>query len=319
MHVKITDSEVSNNKGSCNVLVHYLDKENRLNKQRSPELWFNSESQHIKASEVQLKIDHNISKLTKKDAKFFLINLSPSQKEIMWLKEKYGEQDMEAQLKTYGVLMMNEYAKNFKREGIDSNRDLLWFGKLERHRYYSHKDLEVKQGLKKRGEQKPGEHLHLQIIVSRKDITNSVKLSPMNKSRGKNIQHSKKLGQFDRVAFKEAGEVVFDRSFTFERGLTDSFRYANTKVNGTIEARLSLMAEARKRAIEANQNTPIKTIARSESKALSQKISMGITKSGQSILPLSFPIARGESAPSIPHKKKKRKNKRLDQNNDLSL
>jgi hypothetical protein len=45
--------------------------------------------------------------------------------------------------------------------------------------------------------------IHVQVIVSRKDITDSIRLSPLNNSRGKNVEHSLKVGQFDRVAFKQ--------------------------------------------------------------------------------------------------------------------
>lgn len=82
---------------------------------------------------------------------------------------------------------------------------MLWYGKLEHFRYYKHNDPEVKNGLRKKGEAKEGEQMHIQIIVTRKDITNKIKLSPMNNSRGKNAAHSAKLGQFDRKAFKQSG------------------------------------------------------------------------------------------------------------------
>ena len=96
---------------------------------------------------------------------------------------------------------MDAYAQNFKRTRIESSNDLLWYGKLEHNRYYHHTDEEVKQGIAKAGQAKTGEQMYIQIIVSRKDITNKIKLSPMNNSRGRNKQHSAKLGQFDRVTF----------------------------------------------------------------------------------------------------------------------
>jgi Family of unknown function (DUF5712) len=142
---------------------------------------------------------------------------------------------------------MDEYARNFKRPGVESGKDLLWFGKLENYRYYSHKDPEVKQGFKKRGERKDGEQMHIQVIVSRKDITNKIKLSPMNNSKGRNTEHSKKMGQFDRSAFKSSGERVFDEKFGFERGLTETFRYANTQKKGGLDERIALQAEKRSR------------------------------------------------------------------------
>lgn len=135
---------------------------------------------------------------------------------------------------------MDEYARNFKRPGIDNHRDLLWFGKLENHRYYSQNDREVKNGQKKKGVRKEGRQMHVQIIVSRKDITNKIKLSPQNTSRGKNKAHSQKLGQFDRTAFKQSGETLFDELFDFERNLKDSLQYANTMKNGTAQQKTQM-------------------------------------------------------------------------------
>ncbi len=169
------------------------------------------------------------------DAKFFLINISPGQKEIAFLKEKFGDQGAEEKLKDYAISVMDAYAQNFKRDGINSSKDLLWYGKLEWYRYYHHKDPEVKQGLVKAGQKKEGEQLHIQIIVGRKDMTNKIKLSPMNNSKGKNKVHSAKLGQFERVAFKSSGEKLFDKLFNFDRSLKDTLNYAITMKNGNAQ------------------------------------------------------------------------------------
>jgi len=64
----------------------------------------------------------------------------------------------------------------------------------------------------------------------------------MNSSRGKNIEHSKKMGQFDRLAFKQCGETLFDRQFNFNRELRDTLAYSNIRSNGTIEQRKQLDA-----------------------------------------------------------------------------
>jgi len=248
MFINITSSETGSNKGSSGQLVHYLDKENRLFDQE-PELWFNGDKDDIRSYTVKHALDNNIAKLCRDDSKFFLININPSQKEIAFLKEECGEDDIGEALKEFGIKVMDEYAKNFNRPGIESENDLLWFGKLENHRYYTHKDSEVKSGEKKRGEAKPGEQMHVQIIVSRKDITNAIKLSPMNKSRGSNIEHSKKLGQFNRAAFKESGEKLFDHYFGFDRGLKDTFRYANIQMNGTVEQKIELEKEERQQSL----------------------------------------------------------------------
>jgi hypothetical protein len=244
MHINISKSETGNNKGSSAQLVSYLEKENRFELTqcpgREPEYWFNQESQQIRPYQVRYDIDHNIGRLSKDEAKFFLINISPSENELLFLKEEFGEEGARQQLKQYANKLMDEYAKNFKKENVKSNKDILYFGKVESHRYYTHKDEDVKQGLVKRGDQKPGEQMHVQIIVSRKDITDSIRLSPLNNSRGRNVAHSLKVGQFDRSAFKEAVELKFDQIFDYARELKETFKYANTLKHGDYEQRLKM-------------------------------------------------------------------------------
>ncbi|MCT1523681.1 DUF5712 family protein [Sphingobacterium hotanense] len=240
MYINITDKKEAANKGSSGKLVHYLEKENRTEDKPEPEQWFNDQRSDIEAYEVRRSLDGNRAKLGSNEAKFFLINISPSQKELAYLQEKYGEAGMKEQLKRYAEKVMDEYARNFKRPGIDSNKDLMWFAKLENYRYYSHKDKEVQEGVKKRGEKKEGDQQHIQIIVSRKDITGRFKLSPMNSSKGRNAEHSKKMGQFDRMAFKQCGERLFDDHFGFERNLKDTLAYANIKKNGSLAQREQL-------------------------------------------------------------------------------
>jgi hypothetical protein len=240
MFINISDSKEAANKGSSSGLVHYLEKENRLDKLKAPEYWFNGQAINIDPYDVMRTIDNNVAKLSKADAKFFLINISPSQKEIAFLRAQYGDDGVKEQLKGFAVRVMDAYAQNFKREGIGSQEDLVWFAKLENYRYYTFNDPEVKQGIKKRGDRKEGEQLHVQVIVSRKDATNTIKLSPMNTSRGKNEQHSKKMGQFDRVAFKQSGESLFDSLFEFDRDLKDTMAYANTQKNGSLKEKLEM-------------------------------------------------------------------------------
>ncbi|QEM03103.1 molybdopterin-guanine dinucleotide biosynthesis protein MobB [Mucilaginibacter rubeus] len=303
MYINITDSTTADNKSSSHDLVHYLEKENRTDKEHNPELWFNQDRTTISAFDTRLAIDNNIAKLSKQDAKFFLINISPSQKEIAWLKERYGDEGAKEQLKAYAVKVMDEYAKNFKRPGINSNKDLLWFGKLENYRYYGHKDPEVKQGLKKRGERKPGEQMHIQVIVSRKDITNKIKLSPNNNSKGRNAEHSRRMGQFDRSAFKQSGEKVFDHLFNFERGFDETFNYANAKKKGLLDERVAMRTE------RSNNSPGQRPVARQEfapaHKEPQLKLALGKTQA--------------EAAPYIPIKKKKKRSKEQEQDQGLSF
>lgn len=244
MFINITPSETGDNKGSSGALVNYLEKENHLQLEKGrgleQENWFNGSGTEIPRQEVRVRIDRNTRKLGRNESKFFLLNISPSQKEIAHLINRYGKHGAKEKLKEYAVKVMDEYARNFKRPGIESHKDLLWFGKLENFRYYKHTDKEVKNGTKQKGERKEGEQMHIQIIVSRKDITNAIKLSPENKSKGKNVAHSAKLGQFNRNAFKQSGEEVFDDFFDFDRGLKDTMKYANIMKNGTAQQKAQM-------------------------------------------------------------------------------
>jgi hypothetical protein len=82
--------------------------------------------------------------------------------------------------------------------------------------------------------------MHIQIIVSRKDVSNTIKLSPLNNSKGSNEAHSLKVGQFDRVAFKQSAENLFDTLFSYDRDLKETFQYANTMQNGDYEQKHEL-------------------------------------------------------------------------------
>lgn len=278
MHVNITKSETGNNKGSSSQLVAYLEKENRLaeaqkNNLMEHEYWFNQRSDTIQPYEVRQSIDHNVAKLSKDDAKFFLVNVSPSSKELLFLKERFGEKTTKQLLKEYINAVMDAYAKNFKRNGVDGNHDLVYFGKLEENRYYTYKDLEVRKGLVKKGDIKPGEQMHVQVIVSRKDASNNIKLSPLNNSKGTNAVHSQKVGQFDRVAFKQATESLFDTMFGYEREIKESFKYANTLKHGSYEQKQDV-----KEQLKFEQATPFEK-NQGHGKGLLDVI-LGVTDSG---------------------------------------
>jgi hypothetical protein len=279
MFINITASETGDNKGSSGALVNYLEKENHLQTEMGRGLtlenWFNGTTNDISRQEVRVKIDRNIAKLSRNDAKFFLINVSPSQKELAYLHDRYGEQGAKEQLKAFVVKVMDEYARNFKRVGIEGHRDLLWYAKHENYRYYKHDDKEVKNGTKQKGARKEGPQMHIQIIVSRKDISNTIKLSPQNNSKGKNKAHSAKLGQFDRTAFKQSGERLFDDMFDFDRGLKETLVYANTLKNGTAEQKAQMQV--------LKQNTDHK-FDQPVSRNLSEQIGRGLFKSIEEVI-----------------------------------
>lgn len=315
MFINISDKKEAENKGSSGKLVNYLEKENRIyNKEQ--EGWFNHQGQGFEAYHVRRTIDGNVAKLSKIDPKFFLINISPSQKEIQYLINKYGKNGAREQLKDYAVKVMNQYAENFKRDGINSSKDLVWFAKLENNRYYTYKDPEVKNGTKIRGELKRGNQMHLQVIVSRKDATNSIKLSPMNKSRGRNVEHCKRVGQFNRVDFIQSGESLFDKIFKYERNLNETMAYANIKKNGNLGQRIQLDTLEKGAELNYKSRSVANKLARGVSRAsfkTSQDMTKSVGKSIGSFMEILLAPVYAASEPMPKRKKKKNKGQLQDQ------
>ena len=246
-HINITASSSGSNAGSCGQLVDYLEKENKLKAEHKAELWFNQGRDDLRAQEVRLGIDSNTAKLKQHEAKFYLVNISPSQKELQHI----GNDPQK--LKEYARSVMAEYAANFQK-GLGPD-DVKWYGKVEYNRGYKWTDAEVKQGLHQRGEPKAGHQMHVQIIVSRKDMQNQRLLSPMTNHRGhgKNAEHGHKFGQFNRVEFKERSEAAFDTQLNYRRELEESFRYQNTMSNGTVQERAAITLELRDTQHERQQ------------------------------------------------------------------
>lgn len=240
-HINITTSSTGSNAGSCGQLVEYLEKENNLRAEHKAELWFNQGRDDLLPYEVRQSIDGNVAKLKQHEAKFYLVNISPSQKELQHLGNDSHK------LKEYARGVMAEYAANFQK-GLGAD-DVKWYGKVEYNRGYKWTDPEVKQGITQRGEAKAGHQMHVQIIVSRKDSQNRRLLSPLtnHRGKGKSQEHGQKFGQFNRVDFKERSEVVFDQQTGYRRELEESFRYQNTMSNGTPQERAAMTLELRDR------------------------------------------------------------------------
>ncbi len=77
-----------------------------------------------------------MAKLCRDDAKFFLINIRPSQKEIAH-SQNVHRGDIEEAFKQYAIKVMDGYAANFNRPNIHGNEDLIWFGTKLFHSHYS--------------------------------------------------------------------------------------------------------------------------------------------------------------------------------------
>jgi hypothetical protein len=149
---------------------------------------------------------------------------------------------------------MEEYAQNFGK-GIES-RDLVWFAKLEHSRSYDYHDRAVQLGEQPRGQVKSGEQTHVHAIVSRTENLrqyaegkaqgqherkNPYHLSPMtnHKATTKGVV----VGGFERNGFSQRTETCFDRTFGYERSLSESFRYCHGMRYGDEPTREQLQQE----------------------------------------------------------------------------
>lgn len=213
---------VYNNAGSCKRLGAYLEHEDyeRMEKGIYTEGFFNLTEENLYKSQVVKDINSNKAQLLKTDAKFYAIHISPSVKELQAMGTTEQEQ-AEAMRRYVREVFIPEYAKNFNKEL--SAKDIKFYGKI-------HFDRD-------RSEKAKG-NMHCHIIVSRKDQSNKIKLSPLT-----NHRNSKKgiiKGGFDRLNLFEQVEKDFDKLFSYDRPLAESFEYYNTMKNGSIEEQIAL-------------------------------------------------------------------------------
>lgn len=268
------------NLGSSSALINYLDKENidlenkAMNApSREAEIEFRSRQQNffnhtadaVSLTKAQEKIDTNISKLGKNDTKFFAPTLSFSPKELDHLVKQSTEgrkvnsidelkkdefEKYNKLLKDYTRSAMDNYAKNFNREdrGLKGGKDLVYFAKIEHQRRFKGNDKEVINGKAKSGDLKPGLQSHVHLIVSRKDKTQKMKLSPManEKSKMRSIGGNKYQVGFDRKSWINANEKSFDKIFDYKRQEIEKFEIQNTLRNGTAEERFEVMQNIEK-------------------------------------------------------------------------
>jgi hypothetical protein len=76
------------------------------------------------------------------------------------------------------------------------------------------------------------------LIVSRKDQSNKVKLSPLTNHR--NTKKGAIKGGFDRVTLFENVEKGFDKLFGYNRQLSETFEYCNTMKNSSMTEKLKM-------------------------------------------------------------------------------
>ena len=260
-------SFASKNKDNCIKLAQYLEKEtieidqmikDEVSKHRRDLLetmkqsFFTSKETNVGIIEVVDSIDKNISKLGKKDAKFFAPTISFSKNEQQHLINRItNKNDVNSVfdltpkefthynnlLIKYAREVMDNYATNFNRQhkGLMDGSDLLYFGRIEHFRKYKGIDKEVKTGNSKTGDYKPGLQSHIHIIVSRKDATQKMKLDPTTKERltKRKIGNNAYTVGFNRNNWIKLNEESFDKLFNYKRPKLQKFEVQNTLKNGT--------------------------------------------------------------------------------------
>lgn len=278
------------NTSSCIDLAMYLEKENHdldklLKKVKSTkeaieienrkQFFFSHSKNTISTNEVISSIDSNIKKLGKTDAKYFAPTINFSKQELNHIIESITDKkevknvwELDAKeyelfndkIKEYTKLIMTNYAKNFNREnkGLKSGNDLVYFAKIEHFRKFKGTDDEVKKGNHKAGDFKPGINSHVHLVVSRKDKTQKLKLTPTTKERsttrtiGGNTYH---VG-FDRMKWINMNEKSFDDFFEYNRREREKFINQCILKNGSPKEKEALLKEiaTKEQTIEKTRN-----------------------------------------------------------------
>lgn len=232
-----------NNSGSSRQLANYMEHEDleRMERGIFTEGFFNLTDDNIYKSKVIKDIDSNIGQLLRTDAKFYAIHVSPSEKELRAMGNT--EQEQARAMKRYiREIFISEYAKNFNK-GL-SEADIKFYGKIHFDRSCSENEL----------------NMHCHLIVSRKDQTNKKKLSPL--TNHKNTKKGSVTGGFDRVKLFLQAEQGFDKLFSYNRQLFESFEYQNTIENGSVAEQLNMQERQianEKENIQTGMNTIMQT------------------------------------------------------------
>ena len=232
MHIDFAppSNGIYNNAGSSRQLANYLEHEDleRMEKGIYTEGFFNLTDDNIYKSKVIKDIDSNLGQLLKTDAKFYAIHVSPSKSELRAMGNTEQEQ-AEAMKRYIREVFIPEYAKNFNKELSAS--DIKFYGKIHFNRIRSENEL----------------NMHCHLIISRKDQANKKKLSPL--TNHKNTKNGIIKGGFDRVNLFQQAEQGFDKLFSYNRQLSESFNYYKTMKNGSITERLKLQV----REVQSNE------------------------------------------------------------------
>jgi hypothetical protein len=280
---------IYDNAGSSRQLASYLEHEDleRMQKGIYTEGFFNLTDDNLYKADVIKDIDTNIGQLMKTDAKFYAIHVSPSEKELQRMGST--EQEQAEALKRYiREVFIPEYAKNFNK-GL-STENIKFYGKIHFDRDRSDNRL----------------NMHCHLIVSRKDQSNKIKISPLTNHR--NTKKGAIKGGFDRVTLFENAEKGFDKLFGYNRQLTETFEYCNTMKNRTVTDKLKMQEKEINTTVQQQIST---SVNQSTNQSVNQSDYSNGLSSLFSMLPSGTDIGYTDEQQPKPKKKKKKRKPRL--------
>ncbi|WPY97072.1 MobB family relaxase [Christiangramia sp. OXR-203] len=126
------------------------------------------------------------------------------------------------------IQLKNEIKKIQKGEKEGSIKKIeLEINRLEKSAPHQQNGKRIVQGMLKEGNQS-----HIHIIVSRKDISNSVSLSPGSKYKSSEVEIKGKMIKrgFDRDAFFQTAEKTFDKNFGYQRNFVETYQARKTYI-----------------------------------------------------------------------------------------
>jgi hypothetical protein len=121
------------------------------------------------------------------------------------------------------ILQLKQDIRKIENEQLEGNIKKIQsqIVKFEAEAPHQQNGKRIVQGMKKEGNQS-----HIHIIVSRKDASNSVSLSPGSKHKASEVEMHGKIVKrgFDRDAFFEKAENTFDKTFGYKRNYAESYK-----------------------------------------------------------------------------------------------
>lgn len=257
MHISYKGHNPTSHGLSSKGIIEYLSKED-LDLENA--LYFNNERNDISFQEAIDNIDDNKGSHSNSQSKFYMLNISPSQKELSYLDEQCEryldltnfskdehirevEKDrlMKNMLQNYTNEMMQKYAENFNKDlKID---DLVYVAKVEKERTYKANDKHVLENLKREkdgleprlnskgekiqaGQKKEGLNYHIHVVVSRYEKEGNQRekrsFSPMSKGKESKGLNDSKIG-FNRDNLNQESETKFDEYFHYKREINEKY------------------------------------------------------------------------------------------------